>query len=34
MTQNVERWQTGTGREAILDGDGRSFGKVREERLG
>ncbi|ANK79882.1 MAG: DNA methylase [Rhizobiales bacterium NRL2] len=30
----VERWQTETGRDAILDGDGRTFAEVREERLG
>ena len=30
----VERWQTETGRDAILDGDGRSFAAVRAERLG
>jgi len=30
----VERWQTETGRDAILDGDGWTFAKVREERLG
>jgi DNA modification methylase len=29
----VERWQAETGREAILDGDGRSFAEVRTERL-
>ncbi len=29
----VERWQAETGRDAILDGDGRTFAKVREERL-
>jgi DNA modification methylase len=30
----VERWQAETGREAILDGDGRTFAQVRTERLG
>ena len=30
----VERWQAETGRAAVLDGDGRSFAEVREERLG
>jgi len=30
----VERWQVETGRDAILDGDGRTFAEVREERLG
>ncbi|MBO6805904.1 MAG: site-specific DNA-methyltransferase [Thalassospira sp.] len=30
----VERWQAETGRDAILDGDGRTFSEVREERLG
>ena len=30
----VERWQAETGREAILDGDGRSFCAVKAERLG
>ncbi|WP_412509226.1 DNA modification methylase [Roseovarius sp. SYSU LYC5161] len=30
----VERWQAETGREAILDGDGRTFAAVKEERLG
>ncbi len=29
----VSRWQTGTGREAILDGDGRTFAEVKAERL-
>jgi DNA modification methylase len=29
----VERWQAETGREAILDGDGRTFAEVRTERL-
>ena len=29
----VERWQADTGREAILDGDGRTFAAVRAERL-
>ena len=30
----VERWQAETGRAAVLDGDGRSFAEVREERIG
>jgi len=30
----VERWQAETGREAILDGDGRTFAQIRTERLG
>ena len=30
----VGRWQAETGRAAVLDGDGRSFAEVREERLG
>jgi DNA modification methylase len=30
----VERWQAETGKEAILDGDGRTFAQVRTERLG
>ena len=30
----VERWQAETGREAILNGDGRTFGQVKTERLG
>ena len=30
----VERWQADTGREAILDGDGRTFAQVKTERLG
>ena len=30
----VERWQAETGRDAILDGDGRTFAQVRAERLG
>jgi len=29
----VERWQADTGREAVLDGDGRTFAKVKAERL-
>jgi DNA modification methylase len=29
----VERWQADTGREAILDGDGRTFAAVKSERL-
>jgi DNA modification methylase len=30
----VERWQADTGREAILDGDGRTFAQVKTQRLG
>jgi len=30
----VERWQADTGREAILDGDGRTFAQVKAERRG
>ena len=30
----VERWQAETGRDAILDGGGRTFAQVRAERLG
>ncbi|MBW7851035.1 MAG: site-specific DNA-methyltransferase [Rhodospirillales bacterium] len=30
----VERWQAGTGREAVLDGDRRPFAIVKAERLG
>ena len=30
----VERWQAETGRDAILDGDGRTFAEVKAERLG
>jgi hypothetical protein len=30
----LERWQAETGRDAILDGDGRTFAQVRAERLG
>ena len=30
----VERWQADTGRDAILDGDGRTFAAVKAERLG
>ncbi|WP_199257581.1 site-specific DNA-methyltransferase [Paracoccus binzhouensis] len=30
----VERWQAVTGKDAILDGDGRTFAQVRTERLG
>ena len=30
----VERWQADTGRDAIIDGDGRTFAQVRTERLG
>jgi DNA modification methylase len=30
----VERWQAETGRDAILDGDGRTFAAVKAERPG
>ena len=30
----IERWQGETGRDAVLDGDGRSFAAVKGERLG
>jgi DNA modification methylase len=30
----VRRWQAETGREAILESDGRSFAEVQAERLG
>ena len=30
----VQRWQGETGRDAVLDGDGRSFAAVKAERLG
>ena len=30
----VERWQAETGKDAILDGDGRTFAEVTVERLG
>jgi hypothetical protein len=30
----VERWQAETGRAAALDGDGRSFSEIAEERRG
>lgn len=30
----IERWQAQTGRDAILDGDGRTFAAVKVERLG
>jgi len=30
----VERWQAETGKDAILDSDGRTFAAVKEERLG
>jgi DNA modification methylase len=29
----VRRWQTLTGRDALLDGDGRSFAEIEQERL-
>jgi len=30
----VERWQAETGKNAILDADGRTFAEVKAERLG
>jgi len=30
----VERWQADTGKDATLDGDGRTFAEVKAERLG
>lgn len=30
----VARWQAETGKDAILDGDGRTFAQVKAERLG
>jgi DNA modification methylase len=30
----VERWQRFTGRQAVLDGDGRTFAEVKADRLG
>ena len=30
----VERWQAETGKDAIFDGDGRTFAQVRTKRLG
>jgi DNA modification methylase len=30
----VERWQQFTGRSAVLDGNGRSFADLKNERLG
>ena len=30
----VDRWQAETGKDAVLDGDGRTFAEVRKERLG
>jgi len=30
----IERWQAETGKDAILDGDGRTFAEVKAERLG
>ena len=30
----VERWQAETGRDAILESDGRTFAQVKTERLG
>ena len=29
----VERWQAETGRDALIDGDGRSFAAVKADRL-
>lgn len=30
----IQRWQAGTGKDAVLDGDGRTFAGVKAERLG
>jgi DNA modification methylase len=30
----IERWQNSTGKDAILDGDGRTFATVKAEQLG
>ncbi len=30
----VQRWQTLSGKEAILDGDGRTFAEIAKERIG
>jgi hypothetical protein len=30
----VERWQADAGRAAVLDGNGRSFAEMRQERIG
>lgn len=30
----IERWQTDTGRETILDGDEKTFAQIKEARLG
>jgi DNA modification methylase len=30
----VERWQTLSGKKAILDGDGRTFSQISQERMG
>jgi hypothetical protein len=30
----IERWEADTGRDAVLDGDGRSFTQVKADRLG
>ena len=30
----VRRWQEYTGKQALLDGDGRSFDEIAEERIG
>ena len=30
----IERWQTATGKDVILDGDNRTFAAVKTERLG
>lgn len=29
----IRRWEKATGREAVLDGDGRAFAAVAEERI-
>ena len=34
MDVAVERWQADTGRDAVLEGDGRTFAQVKTERLG
>jgi hypothetical protein len=34
MDVTVERWQQLTGKQAVLDGDGRSFEEISRERLG
>jgi hypothetical protein len=30
----VQRWQDYTGKQAVLDGDGRTFDEIAEERIG